>query len=152
MSRENGHNWSSWVYKTQVIHGALAKKVQITDYARRSVCAVFPFTFPSWNVIQSLHWAVRKKWHDQFQKAAVPILLGLQCKPFGVPVKILIDIYFKNKRTRDLDNYGGKWLIDAIRMAGIIPDDSAEWIPAPPDVLIVNGEKKDQIVLQIKEI
>jgi len=139
------------VYKKPVISGALAKKVTITDNSKRAAVAQFPFTYPSWNEIQAMHWAARKKAHDKFQKDVGVILNSLHIQPFTKPVKIMIDLYFKKKRTRDIDNYGGKWILDAIRMAGIILDDSTKWVPAGPDVLIIDDEGVDQTMLKIEE-
>ena len=134
-----------------MLSGGQALKAKIKNHKKRSVYASFPFVYPSWNDIHGMHWAPRKRKHDQFQAEACAILKGLHIEPFNVPVKILIDLYFRKKRNRDNDNYGGKWLIDAIRMVGIIPDDSTEWIPRSPDILIINGAKEDQIVLEIVE-
>ena len=151
MWRGSARKWSWRVFKSPKITGSLAKKVSVTDYGKRAAMATFPFTYPSWNDIQGMHWAKRKREHDAFINAAGTILKSLYIEPFKKPVSIFIDLYFKKKRVRDNDNYGGKWLIDAIRMVGIIPDDSARWIPTSPDILIIDGEGVDQTMLKIKE-
>ena len=127
-------------------------KAKIVDHRKRAVYATIPFVYPSWNKIQAMHWCRRKKHHDIFIREAGTILYALQAKPFTTPVKIMIDLNFKNKRTRDVDNYGGKWLIDAIRKVGLIPDDSSEWVPHGPDVMIVDGQRENKIILKIEEL
>jgi Holliday junction resolvase RusA-like endonuclease len=129
------------------------RKLNVKDFRpRRAAFATFPFTYPSWNAILAMHWSTRKKHHDKFLNATGLILKSLHITPFTTPVKIVVDLYFKNKRIRDIDNYGGKWMIDAIRLAGIIPDDSTEWIPEGPDVMIITGEGENKTIVKIEEV
>jgi len=132
-----------------MITGGLAKKVTVTDYRRRAVVVTIPFLYPSENKILSMHFMARKKEHDRFQKNAGVFLKAQHIQPFTVPVSVSIDLCFIKRRRRDNDNYTGKWLIDSIVKAGILPDDSTKWIPAAPDILILDGEPEDKIVMQL---
>ena len=134
------------------ITGALAKKVKVFDYGRRYAIVFIPCLYPSENKILSMHPMARKRAHDRFQQAAGLIMKARKIRPFETPVRILIDLCFKKKRRRDNDNYTGKWLIDAIVKAGILPDDSTRWIPEAPDIKIIDGEPEDQIALKIEEV
>jgi len=45
-------------------------------------------------------------------------------------VEITIDYYFSDRRRRDPDNYSGKMILDGLRKAGVIADDSFDNIPS----------------------
>lgn len=141
------------MYKAPVLAGGLAKKIRILDYGRPHEWVVeIPFLYPSENQILAMHPMERRRKHDKFQANAGAFLAAAHIKPFTGPVKIFIDLYFKKKRRRDNDNYGGKWLIDTIVKVGILPDDSKEWIPAAPDILLLDGEPEDKTMLKIMEV
>jgi Holliday junction resolvase RusA-like endonuclease len=72
-------------------------------------------------------------------------------KTFDVPVAIKIEYFFKNKRRRDLDNYSGKFIMDALVYYNIIRDDSIKYVP----LLILKGNlgsKQEKTVINIKKI
>lgn len=48
--------------------------------------------------------------------------------PFKVPVAIFVDVYFPDKRKRDLDNLG-KVVLDSLVNAKIIEDDCWQFVP-----------------------
>ena len=134
---------------------SVKRPIVAVDYrAKRSETIFFPFLIPSLN--QTLSWGHWKRncEHGIFQRQAGLILKSAHIQPFLCPVKILIDLCFKKKRTRDADNYAGgaKWLIDAIVKAGILPDDNTSIIPEVPDIKIICGEKENRMVVQIIQI
>src|SRR3990167_9922580 len=116
----------------------ITQKLNVRDYRKKCEEVIeIPFLYPSENQILVMHPMKRKREHDRFQQNAGTFFNARHIKPFTRPVKILIDLCFMKKRRRDNDNYGGKWLLDAIVKAGILPDDSNLWIPDSPDVLIL---------------
>lgn len=127
-------------------------KADILDYSKRHLIVIIPFLYPSWNEIQRMDRFTRTKAKKKFMGEVICILKPYADPPFAKPVRILVDIYFPKKRRRDNDNYGGKWLIDAIVQAGIIPDDSTKWIPGPLDIQIIDDEGQHKIMLQIEDV
>ena len=64
---------------------------------------------------------------------------------------VLIKVYFKTKRARDIDNYmssiGVKGIIDGIVQIGIIPDDDAAHLNYSVDLLIDSKEPRTEVIL-----
>ena len=137
--------------KAPILVAGVPVRATMQDYGKRKLFAHFPFTYPSWNDIQDMHWRARKHAHDKFLQDSVVILKSLHAAPFTKPINVKVDLYFKKRRRRDNDNYGGKWLLDAIRKAGLIPDDSTEWIPGSLDILIIEGKRVEQTIVGLEE-
>ena len=85
---------------------------------------------PSWNRFYSgMHWAKRKVLADE---AHLLVLLSVrdQCPDadmFSECVDIEMVTYFKN-RPQDTDNLTAKLLIDGLRHAGILSDDTPQQV------------------------
>jgi hypothetical protein len=64
---------------------------------------------------------------------------------------VLIKIYFKNYRSRDIDNYmaslGVKGIIDGIVSCGLIPDDDAAHLNYSIDLLIDKENPRTEVIL-----
>ena len=64
---------------------------------------------------------------------------------------VLIKVYFKTKRARDIDNYMSsiavKGIIDGIVQIGIIPDDNAEYLNYSVDLLIDKENPRTEVIL-----
>ena len=75
----------------------------------------------------------RNNWEYNKVKSEWERLVAYCCinrpkKPIAV-AEVTIDYYFSDKRRRDPDNYSGKMLLDGLRKAGILEDDSFKNIP-----------------------
>lgn len=86
-------------------------------------------------------------WARNSYKKETSELIGWLCKglkPIIKPVKIHYKLTFDKKRKRDLDNYigGTKYFNDALKDAGIIPDDNSEII-TQISIEFVQGTKKE---------
>lgn len=73
-------------------------------------------------------------WEYRQVKRDWETLIALRCrdkpkKPLEC-VEITIDYYFPNRQRRDPDNYSGKMILDGLRKAGVIADDSFKNIPS----------------------
>lgn len=85
------------------------------------------------NDSRSLHWAARarrtKPWHTMALLATRRALAGRRIAP-PVPVTIQVALPFRMARGRDPHNYVGttiKAIVDGVKDAGLIPDDTPEW-------------------------
>ena len=111
-----------------------------------------PTTPPSINPYQHKHWAIRKRVKDEW----VEMIWGY-LKEQGHPkncrhVHVSAYITFKNKRVRDASNYAStlyKFLDDALVTAGVIPDDTAQYISHDEPVLRVGD--RAETVIEIRE-
>lgn len=87
---------------------------------------------------------IKKQWAE---------LIALLCRPrpkeplSGVTVKI--SYYFPDNRRRDPDNYSGKMILDGLKNAGIIRDDSFKEISLLLDASF--GSKDAKTVIEIEE-
>ncbi len=113
----------------------------------------FPFTYPSLNRILSMgHWE-RRKIQKSYQKAWVASLnLAKPWPKFTGPVSIKVILFFKIGRRRDLSNYSPKWLVDLFVECGIIKDDSKKYLPAQPDIAIIDNTKEEKTIVEIEEV
>lgn len=95
---------------------------------------------PSLNEWSRWHWAKR----DRYLKKLVWDLEWL-VKAFGLPrfeaATVQVVYYFRTSRGRDKDNYSGKFILDALRYAGVILDDRAELISLPEPEFRVDRER-----------
>jgi len=64
------------------------------------------------------------------------------------PVDIYITAYLKYKIRRDSSNISDKELIDGLVMAGIIPDDSTEYVRWSATKAII-GAKENKVIIDI---
>ena len=116
--------------------------------------AVFsiPFLYPSLNETKTMNrweYSRRKK---EFATVCAFALNEQNIRPFHCPVKLTVDLCFKKKRRRDLDNYTIKFLADALVECGIIPDDSTDWMPESADIQIFSGEPEEKVDVRIERI
>ena len=104
----------------------------------------------SLNVLLHQHWAVRDKTLKEITEQIFYIAREKFLKiPQFEHVKNLSLIYFfKDNRARDYDNYSGKILIDAVKKAGILKDDSCKII-RKLEIKILLGQEKDKIIITV---
>jgi len=89
---------------------------------------------------------ISKRGRD-YKTTVAGILYG--CKPLSGRIKLTVLLHAPDKRRRDIDNFGGKALLDALGYAGAYEDDSQV------DILhIVRGEviKGGMVKVVIEEI
>lgn len=113
---------------------------------------VFPGIPPSNNkfIGRRNSWEYRRVKQEWEQLIFFNCCRHLPPKPIAV-AKITIDYYFPDRRRRDPDNYSGKMLLDGLRKAGVIEDDSFDNIP---DIHYVKHYSKDmpRTVITVREI
>jgi Holliday junction resolvase RusA-like endonuclease len=89
-----------------------------------------PLTPPSQNEYLRWHWSRRKRYLDELSEN-----LSLLALAFRIPrfehATIQITYFFAEHRQRDKDNYNGKFILDALKNAGILLDDRASLIKLP---------------------
>lgn len=110
-----------------------------------------PINHLSINELLNMHWTERKKWVDKY-KSNVGLFLNLAKIPqiqFNY-AKILIEIYFKINRRRDISNYDCKYLIDALVDMSILLDDNKKVIPKRPEIKIISPAEKDETILYLE--
>lgn len=89
-----------------------------------------PLIPPSQNQYLRWHWARRKRYLDQLGQDIAWLAAARRCPRFRQAV-VQIEYFFRDRRSRDKDNYNGKFLLDALRRAGILEDDRADLISLP---------------------
>lgn len=108
---------------------------------------------PTLNALNNMHHMTRAKmkghWSDMVRTA---------CRVYNIkPIKrasITMELYFPDRRRRDLDNYSGlgfKFLLDGLVENGILPDDS---ISEVVELRIVYGgtSKPPHVMIYIAEV
>ena len=110
----------------------------------------FEFTYPSLNYTNRKHHIERNNLKKLFMNSiAVKIqeqgLIRFECR-----VRILIDLCFKRKKRRDVDNYTPKWLLDALVKCEVIKDDNKDIIEEPPNVMIIDNEPEEKMIVRIE--
>lgn len=95
---------------------------------------------PSLNEWKNWHWSRQSKYKHELTQAIRLLALAARL-PKHRRATVLVKYFFKDGRARDKDNYGGKFLLDAIRYAGIIKDDNSSVIDLPEPVFEVDREK-----------
>jgi len=99
----------------------------------------FPKIPPSLNEWSRWHWAKR----DRYLKGLISDLQRL-VQVFRLPqfesATVQVVYYFRDARRRDKDNYSGKFLLDALRYAGVLLDDNANAVGLPEPNFQVDPE------------
>jgi len=99
-----------------------------------------PLIPPSLNVWSRWHWAKRDRYLKQLARDLGLLAKANKLPQFGQAV-VQVVYYFRDGRHRDKDNYGGKFLLDALRYAGILTDDRAALVSLPEPVFRVDRER-----------
>jgi Holliday junction resolvase RusA-like endonuclease len=105
------------------------------DIFARAVMISFNLTqpIPSLNVTLKEHWAVKKKRRDSYEETLKWLYVQGEkaTKEYlRASIKKRVRIHSQRARKLDYDNLvgGAKTLIDALKRAGMIVDDSPEWL------------------------
>lgn len=98
-----------------------------------------PLLPPSQNRYLRWHWAERRRYLDDLSEN-----LGWLARARRLPVFEEATVYmtylFRDRRHRDKDNYNGKFLLDALKRAGILTDDRAELVRLPEPEFLVDRQ------------
>ena len=100
----------------------------------------------SQNEANRLHWAARRGRLMPWREEVTYAWLGARNQweiVKGKPCTIEVLLPFPDRRRRDGHNYTStvvKAMIDALVMAGLCPDDTAEWIEVRDPILVVGKE------------
>lgn len=102
------------------------------------------YDFASLNALinkASRHWGYRHKWTNDMKDFFVPLFQECLKPVRKYPVRLTFHWYFDNKRNRDLSNMGGcvKALEDCLRYAGVLTDDSWQYVNAIDQHIFIDG-------------
>ena len=108
---------------------------------------------PTYNRIKSMHWAkvrkLKQMWQDEVAVASIQ-----QGKPKFKKARIQIVLYYSQARRRDSDNLmagAGKFILDGLRYAEIIPDDDQSTIECPEPIVELD-RKKPRVEIEITSL
>ncbi len=108
-----------------------------------------PGELPSLNKWSRWHWTKRKEKLDNLTGC-----LRLTALAFKMPLyersQVLVVYYFRTRRRRDPDNYAPKFILDALRYAGIIAEDNAEVLELLPVEFEVDADSP-RVEVWVKE-
>lgn len=90
-----------------------------------------PGELPSLNQWSRQHWAKRKEKLDNLTGCMRLLALAFKIPRYERP-QVRVVYYFRVKRRRDKDNYAPKFILDALRYAGIIAEDNADVLELLP--------------------
>ena len=124
----------------------------MTDYRKKSVIYTFGFLHPSRNITERTHPLKRNKQKNKFMNDVAMEIKAQGLVKFEGQVKIFVDLCFKNKLRRDIDNYSPKWLLDALVKSEVILDDNKNIIPESPSLMMFDNEPEAEMVIKIEEI
>lgn len=97
----------------------------------------------SWNKMYAGgHWGSRKSEADRVHDLMACQLIGAEM--FEVPVHVVIEVGFKDKRKRDPDNIAVKFYIDGL-VGRVIEEDTIDHIKS----LLIIGVRSDRNYVQI---
>lgn len=95
------------------------------------------------------HWSKRKAEADIIHGLVGGLCIVQDLKPVkSYPVDIYITASYKSKIRRDSGNASSKELIDGLVLAGILKDDSTEYVRWVATRAIIGSE--DKVVVEIK--
>lgn len=104
------------------------------------VWLAIPFLPPSLNVWSRWHWAKRKRYLDNLGDNLAWLARAHNLPRFE-QATVQVTYLFPDRRHRDKDNYNGKFILDALRRAGILTDDRAELISLPEPEFLVDRHR-----------
>ena len=95
------------------------------------VMLVIPENMPSFNQWKNWHWARQAQYKKELTEhiAALTLLVG---RPMYQLARVEVVHYFRTRRRRDQDNQTPKFLLDALRYAGVIVEDHSEVLQLEP--------------------
>jgi len=108
-------------------------------------------TVDSYNVLLREHWAKRQKQLEELTNKIYYALLekNKNFYKYTSIKELYLIYYFKDNKRRDYDNYAGKLLLDALKNAKVIQDDSCKIIRNLKIQILLN-QNKNKIVIVIE--
>lgn len=85
---------------------------------------------PTLNEMNNVHYMKRAKMKEEWEELVIRACRENGIRPMG-RASITLELWFPDKRRRDLDNYGGfgfKWILDGLVKAGVLKDDSTDYV------------------------
>jgi len=110
-----------------------------------------PEPAPSWQQLYAgKHWTQRKRMADEWH---LRVMAGLaMCRPLVEGrVDITVTANYPDKRRRDPDNICAKLLIDGLVHAGILPDDSDEYVASSKTRITRDRSRPVETVITITQ-
>jgi len=112
---------------------------------------VMPGVPPSLNAWSRWHWGRRKAYLDSLSSAVGALARAARIRRFEHAV-VEVTYYFPDRRRRDKDNYGGKFLLDALCRAGVLADDCARLTGLPePEFNCDRACPRTEVVIRPRE-
>ncbi|MHB8122622.1 MAG: hypothetical protein ACYDG4_10755 [Desulfuromonadaceae bacterium] len=99
-----------------------------------------PENMPSLNEWKKWHWAKQKRYLNILSESltALAMVLG---RPRYEKARVEVVHYFRTSRRRDSgDNYAPKFILDALRYAGVLEEDNSEVLKVPEPIFRVDKE------------
>lgn len=104
------------------------------------IVLVVPENMPSINQWKDWHWAKKKRFLDRLTENLTSLAMVLGW-PRYEKARVEVVHYFRTSRRRDSgDNYAPKFILDALRYAGILAEDNSEVLQVPEPVFKVDKE------------
>ena len=124
-SKYNNTRSISLAKKTRIDEHEFASKKEVN-----SIKIVIQYLQPTLNILLRIHWTKFQKEQEMFNvlvhKYYIENYNGDNFR--GGKVKIIHTLYFKDRKKRDLSNYGQKMIDDSLVREGIIDDDNSNVI------------------------
>jgi hypothetical protein len=116
------------------------------------------FTAPtrplSINESNRMHWAARKRRLEGWKLLTIAAYRDAEKKEKasveGKPCTIEVHLPFERAGRRDAHNYTGtvvKTIVDALVTAGLVPDDTPEWVTVKDPQLVVDKTSRVRIIV-----
>ena len=104
------------------------------------IVLVVPENMPSLNEWMRWHWAKKKRYLDRLTKNFTDLAMVLGW-PIFQRARVEVIHYFRTSRRRDSgDNYAPKFILDALRYAGVLAEDNSEVLKVPEPIFRVDKE------------
>jgi crossover junction endodeoxyribonuclease RusA len=130
----------------------------VSDQTELSFLA--PGVPPSINKTKGIHWAASRRlltpWRDLARAVAHNAIVkrGGRAKFRQVPISVQVTLPFRQGARRDPHNYTGtvvKAIVDGLKNAGLVPDDTADWVTVlDPIIVVVPAPKPLRVTITLR--
>ena len=113
----------------------------------RHTCSILAVP-PSLNVYQDMYWAEQRRVKGEFELLTRAAVNSAKWPRGCQHIDLRAVLTFPTNRRRDPSNYGAtlwKFVLDALVEAGVIPDDTQEYVRTHEPV-IVTGESENTFI------
>jgi len=94
-----------------------------------------------------MHWAARRNRLKPWRQLT-ELYASVAVNPTPAPIVVRVTLTFARNGRRDPHNYSStvvKTIIDALVAAGVVPDDTAEWVTVMDPVLAVAKDNRCRV-------